>query len=76
MCHELKRERGERERGRERGEREEREGGTERERKRNSDYASSTCILLPVKEKLSVDRDSEISATCLKLSMICPVSYT
>ena len=28
-----------------------------------------------VKEKLRVEKDSEISATCLRVSLLCPVSY-
>ena len=35
----------------------------------------SWCHTLSVKEKLSADRDSEISATSLRVSLLCPVSH-
>ena len=37
---------------------------------RSADYTRAL-----VKEKLSIDQDSEISATSLKVSLICPVSF-
>ena len=37
---------------------------------RNADYTRAL-----VKEKLSIDKDSEISATSLKVSLTCPVSF-
>ena len=32
------------------------------------------CVLLPVKEKFSFDKDSEVAATSMKVSLLCPVS--
>ena len=42
-------------------------------------YCNDLCDLIyfifTVREKLLVDKDSEIAATSLKLSLICPVSF-
>ena len=31
--------------------------------------------MLSVKEKFSVDKDSEVAATSMRVSLLCPVSY-
>ena len=33
-----------------------------------------TCTSFPVKEKFVVDKDSEVAATSMKVSLLCPVS--
>ena len=40
----------------------------------NNKHSGICNFLLLVKEKLMVEKDSEIAATSLRLSLICPVS--
>ena len=33
------------------------------------------CFVIPVKEKLAHDPDSEVATTSLRVSLLCPVSH-